>query len=215
MERVYIYGYTHHSMKVKAMLSNRYQFCGYIIDDDFYSEDMNDDVMAWSDFINTEKPSNCSVLVTLGYSKMNENRKNVIQKVRNAGYSVASFVHETAIICDNVQMGEGVIVLCGCIIEPNVSIGTGTIIDSGATICHDSVLGNYDWIGVSSVVLGNCKIGDNAFIGSNSTIKDGVYIAEKTLVGAGAFINKDTTAESVIVPVRSLKLERKSSEIKI
>lgn len=212
----YIYGNTFFSKKVAAIFSVDFpnQFKGYIVDKEFMNEE-DDNIIAWEDFCERPHSTNFEILVTIGYTHMNEGRKKVFEKIKKYNYRIGTYISSSALVSPGVQIGEGCIILQRCLIEPNCIIGNGNILDGNATIAHNTTINHFNWFGMGSVVLGDINIGSNCFFGANSTIRDNLVIGDETLVGAGAYINNNTESGQVIVPARSVVLNKTSREIKI
>lgn len=94
-------------------------------------------------------------------------RLEVTDKLKAAGYTIASFISRRAYISPSASVEEG------CVIEPMAVISTGskvcrcTIVSSGAVVNHNST------------VLEGCHIDCNATVRSNSTVP------EKTKIECG------------------------------
>ena len=92
-------------------------------------------------------------------------------------------------------------------------IGTGNIFYPCSHLAHHSKVGDYNFFAISCSIAGLVEIGNQCFIGNNSSTKNGICLSDRTLVGAGAYVSGDTKEGDVIVPVRSVTLEKKSEEI--
>ena len=156
-------------------------------------------------------PEDIEFIIAVGYQRMNDIRKNTFEKIKKLGFSLASFVHPTAVILtDNI--GEGNIILEGTVIGLDCKIGNCNIFKASTHISHDTVIGDYNYFSVSTSVAGEVEIKNNCFFGNNSTTNDKISIASYTLAGAGAYISHDVTDEyGVYVPARTVRLEHKTS----
>jgi sugar O-acyltransferase (sialic acid O-acetyltransferase NeuD family) len=94
-------------------------------------------------------------------------------------------VSSTAIIQPSTYIGKNT-----CI-NALVEIGAGVIINTGAIIEHESNIGDFVHIAPASVLCGNVRVGRNAFIGANAVIKQGINIGAGAIIGAGAVVVKD------------------------
>lgn len=193
--------------KIEAVTVDR----EYIKDNEFE----NIPVIPFEEVENYYSPSKYEILVAIGYSNMNTLRKKIFEKCKAKGYSIASFIHSSVLMAENVKLGEGNIILENSIIQPFAKIGNGNLIWHNVSIAHDCEIGNFNTITGMSSINGANKIGNNCFLGSNSTIKDHLVIANYSLIGAGTYISKDTEEYGVYVPNRAIKLEKNSLEIKI
>ena len=96
-------------------------------------------------------------------------------------------------------------------IQPFVEIGDNVIMWSGNHLGHDVKIGDHTFISSHVVISGFTIIGESCFLGVNSTFKDDITVGDRTLVGAGAIIMKSTTEDSVWLPARSNKMDKKKS----
>ena len=210
----YIFGITPFAEMVQSYIPTN-EFGGYIVDKQYMPSLDRRDIIAWEDFDLNVSSNSCQIIVAVGYNDMNFGRKKVFEKIKNAGFSVCNFVHPTAIISNNTEIGTGNIFLENCVIQPFAKIGDCNIFWCNSTICHHSIIGNFNFFAASSVVLGKTIIGNQCFVGSNATIKNRLLVSDKTLIGAGAFLHTSTEEGDVYVPVRSIKLDKKSEDIKL
>lgn len=94
-------------------------------------------------------------------------------------------VSPTAIIQPSTYIGKN-----SCI-NAQVQIGKGVIINTGAIIEHESSIGDFAHIAPAAVLCGNVRVGNNSFIGANAVIKQGIKIGIKAIIGTGAVVLKD------------------------
>lgn len=153
-----------------------------------------------------------SVIVCIGYKKMNKIRENILYKCIGGRYDVISYISPNASV-NSHNMGIGNIILDNVYIGYDCKIGDGNIFYPFSILAHDDVVGNYNFFSISASIAGNVQVGDFCFLGNNSTTKDGIKIADGTLVGAASYISKNTESWSVYAPVRTIKLEKSSLEI--
>ena len=169
---------------------------GFIIDDDYYSEDTfgGKKIYRYSEakenFLQTT-----SVIICIGYKNMNENRKKIFNRIRDDGWDIESFISSQAIIhTDNI--GTGNIFLCKTLIEFKSSMGDCNIFDSGH-LGHHSRIGSFNFFSGGNITGGNIKVGDCCFVAMNSTIRNGITLLDKTFVSAGCYLSNDTPAPSM------------------
>lgn len=194
-----------------------YQVVAFTLDDDYVVLPTFEglEVLGFSKIEEQFPPTEYDMFIAIGYSKMNQNRQGKFLEAKAKGYKLATFISTLSSYLSLEPPGENCCIFEGNAIEPFVNIGDNVIIWSGNLIGHHSTVHHNNFISGNVVIGGNCIIENNCFIGMNATIGDHIKIAEKTLVGAGAIIMHDTEPESVYLPARSVKLNKKSSEIKI
>ena len=129
---------------------------------------------------------------------------------RNRGYQIAQYIH-SSVILSNAKLGEGNIILENTLVQPFVNIGHGNLIWYDVSIAHDSIIGEYNTITGKASICGFVTLKNNCFVGNSSVIRDKVVVDDYTLIGASAYVDKDSTAYSVIVPQKSIVLQDKVS----
>lgn len=150
------------------------------------------------------------VVIGVGYHNMNANRKRIYEQIKAMNYKMPNLIHPTAILND-LEMGDANIILENCVFEPRAKIGSDIIIWSAVLIGHDTFIADHSHFAAVSMIAGNCKVGEGCFLGNHATVKDGAELAPYTLVGAGAYVSKDTKPYDVVVPARSVVLEKYKS----
>lgn len=156
-------------------------------------------------------PSDCRLIMGIGYRKMNQIKENEYRRYKDMGYEFINYIHPTAIIEKDAALGEANNVFEGVIIQSGVKIGDANLIYGGAMIAHDTELGNFNSVSVKACIAGGTRVGNNCFVGANSTIRDHIQISDYTLVGAGAYVNKDSKPYDVIAAPKSSVLDGRNS----
>lgn len=113
------------------------------------------------------------------------------------------FIHETAVVIGDVEIGEGSSVWPNAVIRGDfdfIRIGKGTHIED-CTVIHT---GTPQEIGDNVVmghgVVAHCRrVGSNVLIGNNATLLDGAEIGDCCIVAAGAVV-----APRTVVPAGSM-----------
>lgn len=130
-----------------------------------------------------------SVILGIGYTKMNTLRAIIYNLCEESGYKVGTYISSKASVYSN-EIGEGSFVCPGVVIGPNCKLGRGNYIETSAVLTHDNTLGDFNFISTNAVLGGFSKVENNCFIGLHSTIKDDVTIASGNLIGASANVLK-------------------------
>lgn len=108
-----------------------------------------------------------------------------------SGLSPAKLVHPTAIVGEDVQMRDGVVICAGSIITTNVRIGMGVQIDRMCTVGHDCVIGDFVTLTPRVTLSGGVTVGSAAYMGTGSTTVQNLVIGESAVIGAGALVAGD------------------------
>jgi sugar O-acyltransferase (sialic acid O-acetyltransferase NeuD family) len=170
-------------------------------------------VVPFESLLETHPPDRFAMLVAIGFSRINEARREVYEECRELGYELISYVNSKATYWGELKVGANCFVFEENVIQPNVQIGNNVILWSGNHIGHDSTIEDHVFIASHAVISGNVTIGESSFVGVNATVRDGITVAPRCVIGAGALIMKDTI-EGGVYSVRGTEpLEKKSWEL--
>ncbi len=144
------------------------------------------------------------IFVAIGDNRI---RRSFIEKAISANGDLATLIHPSSIISENVKIGAGTVVTAGAVINPGAVVGIGVIVNTLSSVDHNCELGDYSHIGVGSHLAGTVKTGEETFVGAGAVIINNISIAPQTVIGAGAVVIKDLTETGtyVGVPVRKIK----------
>ena len=120
-------------------------------------------------------------------------------------------LHPSVIIGEKVEIGEGIVMMAGCIINPKAKIGNFTFFATGAQVEHDCNIGDYSSISAGSVTGGYVTLGKYSAITLGVTVLDRLNIGENTVVGAGSLVLKNLPND-VLAYGNPCKIIRKREE---
>lgn len=155
-------------------------------------------------------PEKYEILIAIGNSKMNQVREDVFGRIKEKGYTVASYIHSSCSV-HTKEIGEGNIMLENCIVYPFSKIGKGNLLWDNVSISHDGVVGDFNTFAGYSDMCGYVKIGNNCFFGKHCILDNYMVVEDYVLVGAGTYARGKTKKYDVIVPARSQTLKNKKS----
>ncbi len=120
-----------------------------------------------------------------------EERIKLIEELPIPNEQLATFVHPTAYIAPNVELGPGCVIMPMVAISSNTKLGKGCIAMVCSTIGHDNVIGDFCHIAAQACVGAFLNIGKGVHIGLNSTIREHITIADYATLGMGAVLTKN------------------------
>ena len=143
------------------------------------------------------------VMVAIADSK---SRYDTIQRLPK-GIKFFKFIHPTALVMEDVEIGEGSFIGANSILTTNIKIGKHAILNRGNHIGHDCVIGDFFSAMPGSVVSGNVRIYDCVYLGNNSSIKEKLSIHSLTTIGMNGAVVKhiEEPGTYVGVPVKKIK----------
>lgn len=198
-------------------IDSEHEVVAFTVDKAYISGDVFEGkpIIAFEELTKLYPPSDYKMFIALSYSNLNKVREAKYHEAKAKGYELISYVSSKCSYMSPFECGDNCFIFEDNTIQSFVKIGNNVILWSGNHIGHHSVLHDHLFISSHVVVSGHCTISSNTFIGVNSTIGHQVTIATENIIGAGSIITKSTEHGDVYVPARSVKLEKKSNQIKL
>ena len=161
---------------------------------------LTDDTLPLSSF----DPTEYEVLVAVGDSKQ---RYDIVQRLpKDTKYF--TFIHPTALLMDNITLGEGSFIGAYTIITSNVEIGNHALLNRGNHIGHDCVIGSFFSAMPGAIVSGNVRVYDLVYLGSNSCIKEKLSIHSLVTIGLGSGVVKHINQPGTYVGLPAKKINK-------
>jgi sugar O-acyltransferase (sialic acid O-acetyltransferase NeuD family) len=129
----------------------------------------------------------------------NNLREKAAKLILSKSNKLENVIDPYAVISKSTNIGNGVFVSKGVLINAFSKIGNFTILNTGCIIEHECEIGTAVHIAPGAVLAGNVKIGDRAFVGANAVIKQGVVIGDDVIIGAGSVVIHNVEKNSKIV----------------
>ena len=108
--------------------------------------------------------------------------------LENRGAKFETFIHKTAVVGKNVNLGKGSVLCPSSIITCDSSIGCFVTINCASSAGHDTKIGDYSTLSGHVDITGFAKIGNRVAIGSHACILPGVSVGNDAVVGAGSVV---------------------------
>ena len=150
-------------------------------------------------------PSEYLFFVAIGYRDGNKLREQYINKIKELGYTLYSYID--AQYDKTCYVGENVVVAATNFIQPMSAIEDGVFIWGNCVIGHHSKLEKCSWISPGVQIGGNSIVGTRCFVGMGAVINQFVSIGKDSVLGTNAFLNKDLANGSVVVEEASSTLD--------
>ncbi|MFZ4801700.1 MAG: hypothetical protein ACOYLR_06880 [Chlorobium sp.] len=181
-----IYGSKDFAFLLKDMLDfHDKKFIGFI--DDYNSG--NDIVGSFDYVINKYAIGDVSIVLGIGYNNLHA-RWNIFNKIKRAGYTIATLIHKNAYVRHKDNIGEGSIIMANATVDCNAIIREGVVVWPGVVVNHDSVISRNTFLSPSAVICGFVTVGDDCFIGAGAVITDHCYVPAKSFIKANTIFKK-------------------------
>lgn len=115
-------------------------------------------------------------------------------------------IHPTAVIGENVHIGNGTVVMANAVINADANIGEHCIINTSAVIEHECVIGDYTHISPQACLCGNVYVAEECHIGAGVTVINNHKIKKNIIVGAGSVVVKDLILPSVYLGIPAIQI---------
>lgn len=137
-------------------------------------------------------------------------RAKIVEKVSALGMKYFTIIHPTALLGENVVIGENSVIAPGTIITSDSKIGYGNYISIGCAIGHGVKMGKYVNLNPKAIIGGQVQIGDFVNIGMGTLIKENVKIGSNVFIGLGSIVINDIPDDvfaigSPVRPIRKFK----------
>ena len=185
-------GYGGHAREVMAQMGVKLT-C--FVDDDYVVEG----TLPLSKF----NPKKYALMVAVADSK---DRFDIIQRLPKET-QFFTFIHPTALLMKDVEIGEGSFIGAYSILTTNIKTGKHTILNRGNHIGHDCEIGDYFSAMPGAIVSGNVKIYDCVYMGSNSSIREKLSIHSLCTIGMNAAVVKHIESPGVYGGCPAVKIK--------
>jgi sugar O-acyltransferase (sialic acid O-acetyltransferase NeuD family) len=134
--------------------------------------------------------------------------KTVKQLIDRKKTMPVNALHGRAVIAEDAEMGHGILVAAGAVINPWAKIGNHSVILSGAVIDTGAQIGEFVEIGAGAVINADVEIGKGTFIGSGAVLVSGVKIGKNARIGAGSVVVEDVKEGKTVFGNPALPIEK-------
>ncbi len=146
--------------------------------------------------------------VALGIGN-NRVRARLAAELTGAGHLLTPAIHRRAIVCDDVLIGPGAVVMPGAVVNTGSTIETGCVVNTGATVDHDCRLAEFSQVWPGAHLAGAVTVGAGSYVGTGAAVIPNVTIGSNVMIGAGAAVVNDLPDDAVAVgvPARIIRMQ--------
>lgn len=136
-----------------------------------------------------------SFIVAVGDNRV---RRVEFDKLRSAGWTPVKSIDPRAIVSSFASVGDGTVIVAGCVVNASAFIGDNCIVNTAATIDHDCQIGNHTHVAPGVNLAGAVMVGEGVLIGIGASVIPRISIGDWSTVGAGSVVIRDVTSNSVV-----------------
>ena len=149
-----------------------------------------------------------AVVVAVGDNYLRDRKS---REVRAAGLQQVTVIHPSATVSRFVELGEGIVILAGAVINPGARLADNVCVNTAASVDHDNVLERSCHIFPHATLAGGVSIGDFTHVGSGAVVNPNLKVGKHSCVGSGAVVTSDVSEGVIVVgvPAREIKKQLK------
>lgn len=133
-------------------------------------------------------------------------RNDKFQQVKACGLEPMNVIHPSAHISRFVELGIGVTILAGAVINPGTVIEDNVCVNTAASIDHDNYLEASCHIFPNATLTGGVRVGRFAYLGSGAVVAPNLVVNQFSQVGAGAVVLKDVAEGTLVAGVPAIEI---------
>ena len=138
-----------------------------------------------------------NAVLAVGQVGLGRARCSLWEKLQILAVAFPPIISPSAIVNEDVSIGEGTVAMDGAVINSCARVGRGAIVNTNSTVEHDVVLEDWVHVAPGATICGGVTVGSFSMIGAGATIIEGRRISIDCIVGAGATVIHDLTEPGV------------------
>ena len=135
-------------------------------------------------------------------------RNDKFQQVKACGLEPMNVIHPSAHISRFAELGIGVTILAGAVVNPGTTIEDNVCVNTAASIDHDNYLEASCHIFPNATLTGGVRVGRFAYVGSGAVVAPNLVVNQYSQVGAGAVVLKDVAEGTLVAGVPAIEIGR-------
>ncbi len=140
-------------------------------------------------------------VIGVGFLGNSNVRDHIAESAKEIGYEFPAIIDKTAVIANDVSVGEGSFIGKSAIVNADSVIGNFCIVNTGAIIEHENAIGDHSHIAVGVILCGEVTVGHHTMIGAGTTVIQCRKIGNDCIIGANSTVLSDVEDHSKVYGV--------------
>lgn len=134
-------------------------------------------------------------------------RYQLVQRAAALNCRFINLIHPSVIMTRWITLGEGVVIMAGCILTNQIQIGSHVHVNVDCTVGHNAVLQDFATLSPGVHISGNVTVGAGCFVGTGANIIEKLTLGEWSILGAGSAIVRNVPPNATVVGVPGKVIE--------
>lgn len=176
-----------------------WEIVGFIDEKIKEGEYKNNKILGSWEWLDKNDPSDLYFICSIGDPEIKSRAVARLKNDYNAKFS--SIIHPTAVLPDNVSIGEGSIIAPYSILQPHAKIGNHVFCGGGVYIGHDATINDFVTLNPGTIISGNVVVDSMAYFGTGSKVLQNIKIGYHSVVSAGSTVFNDVPDNTSVIGV--------------
>jgi sugar O-acyltransferase (sialic acid O-acetyltransferase NeuD family) len=137
-------------------------------------------------------------------------RNEKFQQVKACGLEPMNVIHPSAHISRFVELGVGVTILAGAVVNPGTVIEDNVCVNTAASVDHDNYLEKSCHIFPHATLTGGVRVGRFAYVGSGAVVAPYLVVNQYSQIGAGAVVLKNVAEGALVAGVPATEIGKQA-----
>lgn len=149
-------------------------------------------------------PHEYQLVLAVGSVGVSQVRRQLFCKGKENGFDFLTLVHPFSYVAADVQLGEGVQIMAGAVVQTGGQLGQNVLINTCASIDHHAQIGADCHLAPGVRLSGGVTLAAGCHIGPGAVLIQGISLGANSLVAAGAVVTESWPVSSCLkgVPAR-------------
>lgn len=142
----------------------------------------------------------------------NQTRARIFGQLSSLGLKRKRAIHQDALIAKDVEIGEGVVIAAGVVINPGTRIGDNVIINTGVIIDYGSVVEDHVHISPGVILGSMVTVKKYTHVGIGVAVAEELTVGENVTIGAGTVVLASIPDNTLAVGVPAKVIRHKETK---